>query len=275
MTCSNYTTRIESDVLDRKFVYSMQTNQCFAAYSKVKKDVRSKPVPFVDKHTLIYFEHDFRGSASLDRVYNIDLKSAYASILYKEGYISKDTFEYLGRLPKHDRLVSVGMLASKKKTFGFNRAGQINVFESSVSDLENFFYFAVQKTFDIMQNLKVFLKDSYLFTWVDGIYFKPDMRGLIQCEDYLRNLGYRYSEEILTDWQIRMVKGAVRLTFLKEGKIKMFNLPAKESEFALIMAEAMRERPGKEAKEHQAVLNLNKVISKQNSELYKRKKLRK
>lgn len=241
LTCSNYTTKIESELLDRKFVYSFQTNQCFAAYAKVKKDVKDKPVPSIQKEELVYFEHDFKQSCSIDRVFNIDLKSAYATILHMDGYISEDTFLYLSKLPKHDRLASVGMLAAKKKTFGFDRKGGIRSYEHAISPLENFFYYAVHRTFEIMQQLKSILRASYLFTWVDGIYFTPDMDGLIQCENYLRSIGFRYSEEILNDWQVRVVKGAVKLNFVKEGKIKSFSLPARESEFALLMADAMRD----------------------------------
>lgn len=220
----------------------MQSNRCFAAYAKVKKDVKNKPVPAIDKEELHYFEHDFKQTCHIDKVFNIDLKSAYATILLLDGYIGKDTYTYLTALPKHDRLASVGMLASQKKIFAFDRKGTIRTYEQSVSPLENFFYYAVKRTFEIMQDLRIILRRSYLFTWVDGIYFTPDMDGLIGCEDYLRRIGFRYSEEILTDWHVRVVSGAVKLSFVKENRVKSFSLPARQSEFATIMADAMRER---------------------------------
>lgn len=220
----------------------MQSNQTFAAYAKVKKDVKDKEVPKINKDDLSYFEHDFKESCSIDRVYNVDLKSAYATILYNDGFITKDTFLYLSRLPKHDRLAAVGMLASKKKAFVFDKRGSVRSYEETISQLENFFYFAVQRTFEIMQTCKMLLGQNYLFTWVDGIYFKSSMEGLIACEDYLRSIGFRYSEEILSDWTVRVVKGAVKLHFVKEGKVKSFSLPARETEFAQIMSEAMRDR---------------------------------
>lgn len=226
----------------------MQSNQTFAAYAKVKKDVKEKIPPDINKEELVYFDHDFRESCSIDRVYNIDLKSAYATILYKDGVISLDTFEYLSRLPKHDRLAAVGMLASKKKSFTFNKSGSITTYEETISKLENFFYYAVQRTFEIMCDLRVVLGENYLFTWVDGIYFRPSLERLIKCEDYLRRIGFKYSEEVLTDWQVRVVKGAVKLFFVKEGKIKSFSLPARESEFVSIMAEAMRDSGIKRSK---------------------------
>lgn len=90
-----------------------------------------------------------------------------------------------------------------------------------------------------MQELKSILRGVYLFTWVDGIYFVPDMERLILCENHLRRIGFRYSEEILTDWRVNIVKGAVKLKFIKEGIVKQFSLPARESEFASLMADAM------------------------------------
>ena len=242
LTCSNYTTKIESDVLRRKFVYTMQSNQTFAAFAKIKKDVKEKPVPDVDKESLIYFEHDFKRSCTIDRVFNIDLKSAYASILYLDGFISADSYAYLGRLSKHDRLAAVGMLASRKHGFIFGRNGDVRSYEQKVSDLENFFFYAVKRTYEIMSTLRALIGNSYLFTWVDGIYFIPDMDALVRCENYLRRIKFRYSEEILSDWIVSVESSAVRISFLKEGQPKVFNLPARPTEFNLIMSEAMRDR---------------------------------
>ena len=243
LTCSNYTTKIESDAVTRKYVYTMQSNQTFAAYAKLKKDCKDKARPSITKDELIYFEHDFKESCQIDRVFNIDLKSAYATVLFNEGIITQDTFNYLARLPKHDRLASVGMLASRKRTFGFSKDGEIKILEHSISPLENFFYFAVKLTYEIMSVLKMILSEKYLFTWVDGIYFLPDMDKLIACEDYLRSIRFKYSEEILSDWHIRVVKGAVKLWFIKEGKVKQFCLPARESEFSRLMSEVMCDVP--------------------------------
>jgi hypothetical protein len=245
LTCSNYSTKIESDAIRRKYVYTMQSNQTFAAYAKIKRDCKTKAPPHIIKEGLVYFEHDFRESCQIDKVFNIDLKSAYATILFNAEFISEDSFKYLSRLPKHDRLAAVGMLASKRRTFGFSKRGDIEILEDSISPLENFFYFAVKETYAIMSVLKMILGDKYLFTWVDGIYFLPDMEKLIACEDYLRSIKMRHSEEILIDWHIRVVKGAVKLWFIKEGKVKQFCLPARETEFARLMSTILHDRSAK------------------------------
>lgn len=238
MTCSNYTTQIESDVINKRFVYSMQSNSCFAAFSKVKSNIKDKAIPDISKDELNYFHYDFKEDIQQEVVYNIDLKSAYASILYQEGYIKKDTLDYLSKISKYDRLASVGMLAAKKQIFHFGRSGNILRFQETVSDKENFFYLAVQRTFEIMQNLKAIIGEGYLFTWVDGIYFMPDRGKLIACENYLRKLRLRYSEDILRDWSVKIKNGGIRISFIKENKHKVFNLPGKETKFQQIMGEA-------------------------------------
>src|SRR5690349_12206428 len=111
MTLTNYTTRIKSDYKDIHFLRSAQSKQMFAAYAMLKKDVTKKPVPVVDQNALSYYSIGFNQSSKHQTVYNIDIKSAYATCLFVNGYISKKTFAYLNKLPKLDRLAAVGMLA--------------------------------------------------------------------------------------------------------------------------------------------------------------------
>jgi len=52
-----------------------------------------------------------------DVIFNIDIKSAYATILKNDGLITQKTFDFINRLPKQERLTAVGMLAGKKNIF--------------------------------------------------------------------------------------------------------------------------------------------------------------
>src|SRR6185436_4244864 len=92
MICSNYTIEIQAEGLDKKFIASMQSKRTFAAFSKLKSDVKTKPVPDINREQLHYFLHNFKESVFVGDVYNIDLKSAYATILHKDGFISKNCF---------------------------------------------------------------------------------------------------------------------------------------------------------------------------------------
>lgn len=82
---SNYTIGIKSDFFNKKFVKTMQPPRVFAAFSKLKSDVKKHIPPYVDRAKVLYFQHDIKNDMQLDIVWNVDLKNAYASILKKEG----------------------------------------------------------------------------------------------------------------------------------------------------------------------------------------------
>lgn len=237
LAISNYTTSIEADSRLDRFLYALTSNQSFAAYSKIKRDVKDIVQPDIDRSTLEFFHHNFMRNASHKVVYNIDLKSAYAEMLRKAGVLKKDTVDYLFRINKTDRLISVGMLASKKEIFSFDRLGNISSHDTEVSDKENFFFYAVKEVAEVMQNLKNICRENYLFTWVDGIYFLPDRNKLIQCENYLRKSRIRYSEEVLRDWEVQTREDGIHLRFTKEGDPVHYHLPSRQTEFIKMLSD--------------------------------------
>lgn len=239
LTCSNYTTKVESEIMNKKFVHSMQSNRVFAAYSKIKSDVKRFAPPDIDKAKLNYFYHDFNRSFDLPVVYNLDLKSAYATVLLRQGYIEPSTYAYLHTIPKRDRLASVGMLASRKMVFQFDGMGEVIDAVEQVSENENYFYLAVRETYKIMSTLRAMLGPGYLFTWVDGVYFLSDHRSILQCADYLDSVGFNFTFEELSNFRIRYDDKGIRIDFNKEGKPKQFNLPPKQGEFTRIMTDAI------------------------------------
>lgn len=240
LTCSNYTTMIKAaEVIDVKFVQTMMSNRCFAAYSKIKSDVKDVVPPEINKSQLNYFLHDFDKSLQADEVMNIDLKSAYATILHMDRIISDDTFNYLKTIPKSDRLASVGMLASKKTDFYFDSDGVITDVVEKRSEKENFFFYAVKRTFEIMTELRGILGDRYLFTWVDGIYFQYDPEAMLYCAEYLDSIRFDFSAEILKNFNLDYTDIGIKIDFMKEGKQKRFSLPPRNTEFNRIMADAM------------------------------------
>jgi len=229
---SNYTTEIVSELYNVQFMQSMRSKQCFAAYSKVKRDVKTQTPPFVDKTALTYFSHNFKSDFYSNEVINIDLKSAYATALYLRGVLTQDSFEYLGRIPKLDRLASVGMLASRKHVFKYNKDGVLVSYEKEVSEYENFFFYAVKAVEEIMFVLRSIAGANYLFTWVDGIYIKPDFATLSEISEYLQTINFGFTIETLKEFQVKIVSNKVKLDFIKDGKPKAFHIPATQSMFA-------------------------------------------
>ena len=68
------------------------------------------------------------------------------------------------------------MLASKKSVYSFNDQGEIINFEILENKaLRNVFFHCVNITFLIMQDIKHLIGESYIYSWVDGVYFTNEM----------------------------------------------------------------------------------------------------
>lgn len=231
---SNYTMEVKSQLINEKYVATMQSKQMFAAFAKIKSNVKAKPIPQITRDELVYYQHNFRESFFSKIVSNIDLNCAYATVLLNDNIISPETFKYLLRLPKQARLVSVGMLASRKKSFNYQQ-GVITGYDEKVSDLSPFFYLAVKRTFEVMTVLKKICGRNYLFTWVDGIYFHPDETIEKECKAYLDSISFGYKNEELKEFQVKFLPRKITLDFKKwnvkksEWDRKVFNLPHKQT----------------------------------------------
>jgi hypothetical protein len=239
LSASNYTTKIEGEVITQKWVKHMQSKRTFAAYSKLKKDVKDQPVPVIDRDQLVYYVHNFREDSYTPQVFNIDLKSAYATILLNDGMITPDTYIYLSKLQKQERLASVGMLATCKQNFKFIKGEPVEL-TTDVSQYSGFFFYAVKRTSEIMDELKKICGQKYLFTWVDGIYFLPDETIFSNCCEYLDQINFPYTCEYLTDFTVRQTEIKVSLVFKKQGKIKVFNLPHATTDFKKVVVSSIQ-----------------------------------
>jgi hypothetical protein len=238
LRCSNYTMQVV--VADSKFNYikEEQSNAAFAAFSKLKRDLENKKRPNINAADVSYFVHNFREPLFIERVINIDLKSAYATILFNDGLISKETATYLKKLKKKERLAAVGMLASKKEVYDF-KDGEPGPMYEERSDFSPFFFYAVKRTSEIMGELKKICGNSYLFTWVDGIYFLPDPGVKEKCQAFLRGLNFPCSCEHLKEFDVNFLKRSVRVNFKKDNKLKSFDLPIPDSAFKKAMSKVL------------------------------------
>jgi hypothetical protein len=250
LSCSNYTTRLKAGELSKTFVANMQSKRTFAAYAKIKSDLKDKPVPKINQDTLIYFQHDFKKDIYIDEVVNIDIRSAYATVLFNDGLISKETFAYLAKIKKHERLASVGMLASRKKNFEFVNGEPVSM-EEVVSETSGFFFHAIKRTHELMNNLKKLCGNNYLFTWVDGIYFLPDPEAISKCLQELEQHNFEYKVENLTEFDVSIKQHKILVTFKKEGESKIFNLPSPTSEFKSIIVDSLISLNNQKAKQNE------------------------
>lgn len=238
LTSSNYTTQIEMDEKKDKYVQTMQTNRTFACFAKLKSNLKDKPVPDVDNTMVNYFVHNFKKPIYIERVTNIDIKSAYATILYNDNLINEDTFQYICKSAKKERLASVGMLAARKKIFTF-KTGSVVDEQETVSEKSGFFFYAVKRTSEIMADIQKICGKQYLYTWVDGIYYLPNSNIDFVASAYLRDNKFDFRIDRLEEFEVQFKHDCILVTFKKDGKRKIFNLPLPITEFKRIMIDSI------------------------------------
>lgn len=234
MHASNYTLKVVSPEMNVSYVASMQPRRVFGAFAKLKSELKNKPVPNVTKEELVYFQHNFKRPFFSKEVINIDLKAAYANILYIDGLISKKLFKYIMAMPKKERLAAVGMLASHKEIFEFIKGVPEDKGEI-ISPFAPFFYYTIKRTHEIMNEMKRICGQNYLFMWVDGIYFRPSIDNVNDCLDLLEKLNFPATVDNLKDFCVKILERRAVVTFVKEGETKTFNIPFEDSQFQKAM----------------------------------------
>lgn len=150
----------------------MMSKKAFIAYQMILKDLReytANEKPEINREELRYFETYLSKPVYYETAYLVDIKSAYATILFNDGFISEKTFNFINILPKKARLAAVGMLASRRDVF-FYQGSELLEHEKVINENENYFWYCVKRTAEIMAEIT---KDTQpLFFWVDGIYLK-------------------------------------------------------------------------------------------------------
>jgi len=238
LALSNFTTTLESEFLNVRFMKEEKSLTFFARSKELKKQVdlylslnnvgQVENVSYYDVKDC----EDFISS----KICNIDLSSAYLNVLYNNKVIDQILFDKLNLLSKPDRLGVVGMLASKKIKFFFDSDGNQYKEPESIENKEhrNIFFFCVLTTGIIMHEIKKMLGESYIFTWVDGIYFKKvSEKKLNEIKIFLEGINYPYKVEYLTNFELHKNGQNIEIDYLKENKEKSFSIPLeKNNKFA-------------------------------------------
>jgi len=232
LTMSSYTTTIKSDFINIRFMKEEKKMNFFARSKELKKEVADfLVVNQIDKIASVeYYDIKEQENFILPVIYNIDLSSAYLYVLKNNNIISNTLFEKLFKMQKQDRLAIVGMLASKKQVFTFDESGEISNYETiEEPEQRNIFFFCVYTVYFIMQEIKKMLGENYIFTWVDGIYYK-DNKHTAAISDFLNAIEYPFKIEELTNFEFyKNDKNIIEIDFLKNNKKKVFNIPLEKN----------------------------------------------
>jgi hypothetical protein len=230
---SNYTVRLRSATHNIYFLRNEQSTRVFSVAAMIKADLKNKQAPDVPDQ-LLYYDVGRMQNVYLDVATNADLKSAYASILFNDGFISEKTHTKLTQLNKIDRLAAVGMLASKKDIFNYAPGGELIEHVENRNELAPFFFYCVNKTGHIISDLRQNLvKDKFLFSWVDGIYIAgKDSRLNKNMQQYTeKEHGIKLHINELKTFESKQRREFYEVSFLEVAKNKMknFNVPIPES----------------------------------------------
>jgi hypothetical protein len=229
---STYTQKINSEAGQFVFMRGYKDRRCFVAYTMLRNDVAGNMLPEIKETELRYFQTAL-GAIYLDEIRSTDIKSAYANILVNDKVISDKSFAFLCALPKPDRLAAVGMLASRNTTYTFNKKGEIIDVQKYVSPYSNVFFYAVKKTFHIMNQCKNAIGEDFLFSWVDCIYYPTEKAGNIIAE-CLNDYKLKFTDGILKQFECMEKEDAYKIKYFKDDKLKAFYIPKVKNRFSII-----------------------------------------
>lgn len=226
---SNFTISFKSEMETIDFIKFPRSRKFFSACQKIKSDINGMPV-YINESFIKYYNTGFiYDKLYADRIFQVDIKSCYASILRNNKLISEDTFKYLSELPKEERLSSVGMMASRKNVFKYGDNGKMLSYDIVKSDYSDYFFYCVQETFKIMNDCKEKLGDAYLFSWVDAIYFTDESKMNMIVDHLKEKHNLESTCKILEQFEVEQRKDFYRMRYTSKGKRTFMNIPMSES----------------------------------------------
>lgn len=225
---SNYWSKIEYNGRIFKFIENPMSFKTFVASKLIARDIENSNIviDFCDRDFIKYFSHELKADEK-NVIYNVDIKSAYATVLLNEHLISDKTYKYICNLPKQERLAAVGMIAGKKNIIEYFD-GKAILTTSNENKLSNYFFYCVYRTHEIISDLQKILPGMFLFSWVDGLYFTSNnIPELNNIREYFENIKMNFTFERLVNYKCKEMAKYFYIEFDKGDEKKIFYLPKK------------------------------------------------
>jgi hypothetical protein len=224
-----YTTTIITDKGKSRYMMNSYNVRVFKCASLIKKDVLNSALAQEIMQSQ-YVKQNFGFSNNpksykAKKVLNIDISSAYATCLLRNGLITESTYKILKSLPKAERLPCVGMLATSHTNFFYENGECVNV-ETFRSKTANVFFFLIDEINAIMQTIQYQLGSRFIFYWVDGIFFdyNTDKQTVKLVEEFLMYQGYDYKYENVNDFKIVQDDNNLVIQMLKNKEYKEYTI---------------------------------------------------
>lgn len=191
-------------------------------------------IDHIDRHNMKYYSAKIVTKPLYKhKAYNIDINAAYPTCLYNAKLIDYKMYARLMSLNKDERLAAIGMMASRKRKFNFI-GGEVDSYEDTESPYSKYFFYCVQTISEIIWKCEVIAGNSFVYSWVDGLYV-TDKKVAEQCRRLIAEHGYKSTVAEITDFYYEPLENRVKVTFLKDGKIKLFNIPIENNRLAEIL----------------------------------------
>jgi hypothetical protein len=222
-----YTTTIITEEGKSRYMMNTYNNRVFRCASMIKSDVL-KSDNAKEIMASKYLKNNFgvsqnKNSFHAKQVLNIDISSAYATCLVRNGLISEKTYGIIKKLPKTERLPCVGMLATSHTKFYYSNGECYNVDVYRAPTASVFFYLIDEINY-IMQEIQFLLGVDFIFYWVDGIFFNyntaPEKIQMI--ENFLIESGYTYKYEDVQDFKMDIDDKKMMLKMIKNNEPKQY-----------------------------------------------------
>lgn len=215
----------------------------FPCYMKIKSDVLKSQIHIdeVPRYDISYFgindffRNDDYNSKLTGNVVNVDISSAYLTVLRNVGMVTQPTYDYVQAKHKLTRLKAVGMLATQKTVFTYEK-GRFKVAELKKDDrLRNVFFYCCYRVGEVMNQIAAEVGNDFLFFWVDGIYLREGADHA-RVENILREGGFLSKTQMLHDCEFK--SEGPRIAFQctdDENKTKSFLVPVEDNDNKLAM----------------------------------------
>lgn len=224
---SSYSTIIETETNQVRFITNNYSNAVFMAAQKIKSDVTKsdlgKSIMAGHYATANYDSANGQPDGKWDKIINIDITSAYATCLLNSKLISKETYLFLQKIPKTERLPAMGMLARNQLIINFEKGEPISN-ERFTADTAQIFFYIISEINKMMQTVMQMAGDHFLFYWVDGIFLKQDIpvKLLDQIENVFLHKNYAVKYESVKDLEWKREEDSVVITMIKNGENKRY-----------------------------------------------------
>lgn len=232
LTVSRYSRKIK--ILDESkprtsFYSNTRINfKVFHIAKELKKELE-KSISFVNSYMATKdYEYsicnDYLGDFCAKEVVNVDLNSAYLTVLHRDGFISDELYNKINDVDKKSRLVLIGLLAYEPEIWEFKGGERTNI-KREGNPFRNFFFYCVQQVSDCMKETYNLIRNDFIFSWVDGIYFICD--GFLKdlSVELIKKRGFCCSVETCKDFVFEKKERFVNISFFSEdGTKKIFNV---------------------------------------------------